>query len=44
GNVNDHDFMELWTSQKYQKMVLNWGNNETCKTCNMRKPKENIHW
>ncbi|MHA1848178.1 MAG: radical SAM protein, partial [Promethearchaeota archaeon] len=22
GNVNDHDFMELWTSQKYQKMVL----------------------
>ena len=40
GNVNNNKFLDLWTAPKYHQLIENWGNNEVCKNCNMRKPKE----
>ena len=43
GNVNETDFMELWNSEKYNKLVATWGRNPVCKICNMRRPPEDVH-
>jgi len=43
GNVRDTDFMELWNSEKYNRLVSNWGDNEVCNRCNMRRPAEEVH-
>jgi len=39
GNVNEADFMVLWNSDKYARLVKKWGNYWVCKKCNMRRPK-----
>ncbi|MHA1278426.1 MAG: radical SAM/SPASM domain-containing protein [Candidatus Helarchaeota archaeon] len=38
GNVNKHNFMDLWESKKYHKLVKTWGSHDVCKNCNMRRP------
>ena len=42
GNVRDSDFMNLWNSEKYNSLIENWGNNEVCRRCNMRRPIEEV--
>ncbi len=42
GNVNDNNFMELWSSKNYTDLIHNWGDNGVCGICNMRKPKKDI--
>lgn len=42
GNVNESDFMKLWTSKRYTNLIQNWGTYDVCRICNMRKPKIDI--
>ena len=43
GNVKNRDFMELWNSEEYDRLVENWGESEVCNRCNMRRPREEVH-
>lgn len=43
GNVKDRDFMDLWRSPDYEKLITNWGKYDVCKQCNMRRPVTEIN-
>ncbi len=42
GNVKDTDFMEIWNSHEYNRLVATWGRNPVCKLCNMRRPLDEL--
>jgi MoaA/NifB/PqqE/SkfB family radical SAM enzyme len=42
GNVNNQNFMELWTGKDYSRLIQNWGNYDVCQECNMRRPISDV--
>lgn len=42
GNVLEQGFMNIWNSEKYERLVKTWGHNPVCKMCNMRRPYEDV--
>ena len=42
GNIKNTSFMEIWNSENYGQLVENWGKNDVCKICNMRRPLEKM--
>ncbi len=43
GNMNTDNFVEIWEGEAYRSLVLNYKEQPLCKTCNMRRPKEDVH-
>ena len=39
GNVKTVSPLEMWNGNLYRDFILNWGESENCKKCNMRKSR-----
>lgn len=40
GNVQNVSPLAMWNGKKYSEFIANWGQNDNCKQCNMRKRNE----
>ena len=39
GNAQSMSPITMWNGKKYSDFIANWGQNDNCKQCNMRKKK-----
>lgn len=42
GNVTTESFLEIWNGQGYNHLVENYLSYDLCKSCNMRRPVEDV--
>ena len=43
GNLHDQSVKQIWNGNKYQKLVNNYLEYDLCKSCNMRRPLEDVY-
>jgi len=42
GNLQEESLEEIWDSTEYTNLVENYLDNDLCKSCNMRRPREDV--
>ncbi len=42
GNLNEISLSEIWTGDNYRSLVKTYHQNPLCKSCNMRRPAEDV--
>ena len=43
GSVNEKSLIDIWNSPEYEKLCNNYNSYNLCKTCNMRKKRDEVY-
>jgi radical SAM protein with 4Fe4S-binding SPASM domain len=43
GSINETSLAEVFRSEQYNELIMNYKTNELCRKCNMRRPASNLN-